>query len=235
MVRLALGVLFVSGVAAADPSDATMIRARLPGGPDASAPGLGASVEGGWGGARAQAIGAVSAEALLGGRITLRAGVAYDVGQTRPSASASYAFLDPFRNAVGVLAGLAYKPEGLTEPGGELEATFAMSRRFGGGLASASLTYGQDADFVHHDGEAALAFVEPVAMHAAIGGLARARSGLGSTTELGANWDTLAGAVGRVQLDTYTLTAIGGTEVVGQVVGGTKLGALFALALGAWW
>ncbi len=235
MTRLALCLLLVGGVASAEPGDSTtIIRAQLPGGPDAAAPGIGASVEGGWGGARAEAVGAFTAEALLWGRVTVRAGVGYDVGVTRPTAGVSYQFLDPYRSAVGLLAGVAYKPEGLTEPEGEIESTVALSRRVGDGLASAAITYGQDADFVHHDGEAALALVEPVAQQVAVGGLTRFRSGLGSTTDLGARWDSLAGAVGRIQLDAYTVTAIGGAEVVGATMGGTRLGAMVTLAVGAW-
>ncbi len=227
-------LLLVGGVASADPGD-LLVRARLPGGPDAAAPGVGVTADGGWGGAHAQALGAFSAEALLEGHVTVRAGVDLDVGKMRPTAGASYQFLDPFRHAIGLLVGAAYKPEGLTEAGGELETTIALSRRFGDGLASASLAYGQDFDGAHHDGEAAIAMVEPLAQRFALGGLARGRSGLGSTTDLGANWDGLAGAVGRVQLDQYTLTAIGGTEVLGAVGGSTKVGALVSLAVGAWW
>lgn len=226
-------LLLAGGVAAADPE--TLVRAELPNGPMAAAPGTGVTIDGGWGGAHAQALGAMSAEALLAGKITVRAGFQYDVGTMRPSAGAGYTLLDPFRHAVGLLIAAAYKPEGLTEPEGELETTLALSRRVGDGLASASVTYGQDFDGAHHDGELALALVEPVAKNIAFGGMGRGRSGLGSTTELGANWDGLAGAVGRVQVDQYTVTALGGTEVLGAVGGGTRYGALVALALGAWW
>lgn len=227
-------ILLSAGVAAADPSN-VLVASRLPSGPDAAAPGMGVTADGGWGGAHAEAVGGFSAEALLASRLTVRAGITYDVGVARPSAGASYQFLDPFRHAIGLLVGAAYKPEGLTETEGEIETTLAISRRFGGGLASASVTYGQDFDAAHHDGEAALALVEPLTERAAIGGVARGRSGLGSTTELGASWDGLAGAVGRLQIDQYTITAIGGTEVLGAVTGGTKVGALVTLAFGAWW
>lgn len=237
MKSRALVFVFVTwgaSVAAADP-EAALITSRIPGGPDAAAPGLGASVQGGWGGAHAQAVGAVSAEALLAERVTVRAGVAYDVGKARPTASVSYTVLDPYRHEIGILAGVAYKPEGLTQAEGEVETTVALSRRVGRGLASASVTYGQDPDFKHHDGELAIAMVEPVLARSALGGVARARSGLGSSTELGANWDGLAGVVGRTQVGPYTFTAIGGTEMIGQVMGGTKLGVLGTVAVGAWW
>jgi len=225
-------VAVCAGVAHADEA---YISARLPGGPDAAAPGMGATVEGGWGGARAEALGAVSAEALLYGRITARATVGYDVGKARPSASLSYVFLDPYRHAIGLLVGMAVKTEGLTEPEGEIEGTVAVSRRIGDGLLSGSLTFGGDPDLHEHDGEAALALMQPVAARTALGGVARARSGLGSTTDLGANWDALTGAVARTQLGAYTLTAIGGVDAIGAVTGGTKVGALATLAVGAWW
>jgi len=216
-------------------ADEAFITARLPGGPDAAAPGMGATVEGGWGGARAEAVGAISAEALLYSRITARATVSYDAGTARPSAGLSYVFLDPYRHAIGLLVGMAVKAEGMTEADGELEGTVALSRRVGAGLLSGSLTFGGDPDFHDHDGEAALALMQPVAARTAVGGVARARSGLGSTTELGANWDAIAGAVARTQLDAYTLTAILGVDTIGAVSGGMHSGALATLAVGAWW
>jgi hypothetical protein len=216
-------------------NDDALVRAQISGGPVQAAPGLGASISGGWGGAHAQAIGDFTAEALLSGRLTIRAGVDYDAGKTRPSASASYTFYDARAHAVGVLAGIAYKPEGLTEPGGEFEGTVAISRVLGAGLASASVTYGQDADFHEHDGEAALSVVEPVARTVALGGITRMRDGLGSSTDLGARWDGLAGGMARFQIDTYQVTFVGGGEVIGAAAGGTKLGVLGTIAVGAWW
>ncbi len=233
-------LLGATGVAAADDGSDTnpsapLVHARISGGPEAPAPGLGASVQGGWGGAHAQAIGAVSAEALVLGRITIRAGVEYDAGKTRPSASASYLFFDPEHSAIGLLAGLAYKPEGLTEPDGEFEGTVALSHKFGDALGSASVTYGQDADFKEHDAEIALAAVEPLSKSVALGGVTRARSGLGSAKDLGARWDGLAGGLARMQIDQYTVTAVVGGEIIGVDPSGTKLGLLGTLAVGAWW
>src|SRR5262249_27128839 len=129
----------------------------------------------------------------------------------------------------------AYKPEGLTEAEGEVEGTVAASRQLGTGLATASITYGQDPDFNHHDGEVAVAAVEPVSKTAAIGGVARMRSGLGSATDLGARWDSLAGAVGRLQIDQFTVTAVAGAELAAPDTGSTKVGVLGALSVGAWW
>jgi hypothetical protein len=111
----------------------------------------------------------------------------------------------------------------------------AASRQIGSGLATASITYGQDPDFNHHDGEVALAAMQPVGKTAALGGVARMRSGLGSSTELGARWDSLAGAVGRLQVDQFTVTAVAGAELAAPDTGSTKVGVLGALALGAWW
>jgi hypothetical protein len=242
MIRTAIGAAVVSAMpftASADPSAAveatTLVASRVPEGPLTAAPGVGASVEGGWDGARARAIGAITAEALIARRITLRAGAQYELGSTRPSVSGSYLLLDSDEHAIGVLATVAYKPDGLTEPGGELESTLSITHRLAGGIAAASITYGQDPDLAHHDGEIALSAIEPIARHAALGGVARARSGLGSATELGASWDGLAGAVARTQLGALTFTALGGTQIVGPLSGGTRLGALGTVAVGSWW
>jgi hypothetical protein len=235
------GLALTARPAAADDRDGdggdsdALVRAQISGGPAAAAPGLGASVSGGWGGAHAQAIGGFTAEALLSGRLTIRGGVDYDAGKTRPSASVAYTIYDPTAHAVGLLVGVAYKPEGLTEPEGEFEGTVALSRVVGAGLASASVTYGQDADFNEHDGEAALSLVEPVAQRIALGGVTRMRDGLGSSTDLGARWDGLAGGMARFQIDTYQVTLVGGSEIIGAATGGTKLGVLGTIAVGAWW
>lgn len=235
---IALSLFICGGTALAGDGDSDtgdqLVRARISGGPDAPAPGLGASISGGWGGAHAQAIGAISAEGLIWNRLTIRAGVDYDAGKSRPSASASYVLYDAATHPVGVLVGLAYKPEGLTEPEGEMEATIAAAHRIGAGQLAASVTYGQDADFKERDGEVAISGVEPIAKHAALGGVARYRNGLGSATDLGARWDSLAGAMARVKLDQYVLTFVGGTEVIGVDVGGTKVGVLGTVAVGAW-
>jgi hypothetical protein len=233
---VALSLLASGGTALADDGDDgdTLVRARISGGPDAPAPGLGASISGGWGGAHAQAIGAISAEGLIAGRLTIRAGVDYDAGTSRPSAGASYVLVDAATHPVGVLVGVAYKPEGLTEPEGEVEGTVALARQIGAGQLAGSITYGQDADFKEHDGEVAISGVEPIAKHAALGGVARYRNGLGSATDLGARWDSLAGAMARVQIDQYMLTFVGGTEVIGVDAGGTKVGVLGTVAVGAW-
>jgi hypothetical protein len=234
-------ILGGAGVASAQVADdepqvsTALINSRLPSGPDAATPGLGASVEGGWGGAHAKAVGKFVAEGLIAERITLRAGVQIDNGTARPSAGASYVFLDAATHPVGLLAGLAYKPEGLTEPEGEVEGTVALSRRIGDGLASASITYGQDPDFNEHDAELALGAVTPVAPTLALGGVARARSGLGSSKDLGVKWDSLAGGVARLQVEQYTITAVAGAEMTAPDSGGTKLGVMGTLAVGAWW
>ena len=235
MKTLPLAAALLAGVrvAAADPGE-LIVREQVPAGPIASAPGLGGEIQAGWGGAHAEAIGGLSAQALFFERLTIAAGVQYDVGSTRPSATASFVIVDASAHPIGVLAAVAYKPEGLTEPDGEIESTLAVSRRIGAGFATASVTFGADLDAAHHDGEAAASAIEPVSQNAAVGGVARVRDGLGSSTDLGARWDSLFGAVARGRLGTYTLTAVGGGEAVGQVMGGTKLGVLGMLALGAW-
>ena len=236
----AIGVAAPAALADDGVDNDALVRAQVSGGPVQAAPGLGASVSGGWGGAHAEAIGDFAAEALLYGRLTIRAGVDYDGArpvdhQMRPSASAAYTVYDARTHAVGLLVGLAYKPEGLTEPDGEFEGTVALSRAVGAGFASASVTYGQDADFHDHDGEASLGVVEPVAQKIAIGGIARMRDGLGSSLDLGARWDGLAGAMGRIQIDQYQVTLVGGSEVIGAAAGGTRYGVLGTIAVGAWW
>jgi hypothetical protein len=232
-------VLAVAGVAAADPTmpadpSQLLVAEQVPSGPLVAAPGMGGEIQGGWGGAHAEAIGGLTAEALLYKRLTIQAGVQYDVGSTRPSALASFVIVDANDHPIGLLAAVAYKPEGLTEPDGEIESTLAVSRRIGAGLATASVTFGEDLDASHHDGEAAVSAIEPVTTTAAVGGVARARDGLGSSTDLGARWDGLAGAVARGRFGTYTLTGVAGGEAIGVVMGGTKLGVLGMLALGAW-
>jgi hypothetical protein len=102
--------------------------------------------------AQFQAIG----EVRVWGPIALRLGAAYAPTQSsrvRPTAGAHVEFLRQSTGGVDGSLAVSYKPEGLTQPEGEIESVLAFGRTFGAVAAFAGLAYGQDPDGHERDGE----------------------------------------------------------------------------------
>ena len=78
---------------------------------------------------------------------------------------------------IGLRAAFAYKPEGFTEPEGELEAQLVLVRPIGRGAARAMIAYGQDPEGNEFDGEVAASYVHRIAEPIVIGATARYRYG----------------------------------------------------------
>src|SRR5262249_16037495 len=111
------------------------------------------TADGGYDGARKAGIIDFAAEIHIWGPITARVGGSYvsDADDVRPTVGA---LVQVFRSdgLAGAL-GVFYKPEGLTEPEGEIEAASAVSKRFDQGTLVGSLTHGQDGEGNERDGE----------------------------------------------------------------------------------
>jgi hypothetical protein len=87
-----------------------------------------------------------STEVRLWGPISLRGGAVYTNGnQTlRPSFGARAQALHEDRHGVAGAIGVFYKPEGLTEPEGEIETVLSIGRHAGRTYFLGNLLYGQD-------------------------------------------------------------------------------------------
>jgi hypothetical protein len=129
--------------------------------------------------AQFQAIG----ELRVWGPIALRIGAAYAPTQdsrVRPTAGVHVQLLKQSTSGVDGSVAVSYKPEGLTQPEGEVESVLAIGRSFGALTAIANLAYGQDPDGHERDGEARISGLYALSTTVQGGIDARTRFSLGS-------------------------------------------------------
>jgi hypothetical protein len=88
---------------------------------------------GGYDGARRAGIGELAAEVRVWGPISLRGGAVYSdtKGRLRPSIGARLQIFSQDRAGIDGAVGVFYRPEGLTEPEGEIETVVSVGRRIG--------------------------------------------------------------------------------------------------------
>ena len=151
---------------------------------------------------------------------------------TRPALGAAYQLLDPRDGGIGARLTLSYKPEGFTEPDGEIESVLILSRRIPGGVLRGMVAYGQDPDRHESDAEGGGSLVMRVAPDLVVGGTFRYRRGLvikpGEPT-----WDALGGAIGGLAFGRSRIELMLGADgiryttaqwgIVGLVSFGTEL------------
>jgi hypothetical protein len=190
--------------------------------------------------ARDSASAEVATEARLGGPVVLRAGVQYgtDSRQTRPSVGLRAQLLSEGRHGVDGAVGAVYKPEGLTEPEGEVEASLAVARHLGSIYAIGNVVYGQDPEGNERDGELRLAALAPVGSHATLGFDGRARIDLGSRQATlmahhEATFDLLAGPSASVLVGPVALLVQAGASAVTFHGESMRVGAFGLLGGGA--
>jgi hypothetical protein len=171
---------------------------------------------GGYDGARSSGTFEANAEVGIWGPISVRGGAIYsgDSRRVRPSVGARVQALTEANHGVDASVGVFYKPEGLTEPEGELEAVFSAGRHLGPTYAVANLAYGQDPEANERDGEVRLAFLAPLATHFILGLDGRVRFDLGSTKKGEPKLDLLVGPVAAVPVGPVAFLLQGGASVV---------------------
>jgi len=154
----------------------------------------------GYDGARRTADVEAMTEVRLWGPLTVRGGAVYtNANRTlRPSFGARVQVLEQGRAGVDAALGVFYRPEGLTEPEGEIESVVSVGRRVGRAYLLGNLLYGQDPEGRERDGEVRLAALRPLGARLLVGVDGRGRFDLGSdpsllASHMEATWD---GAVG---------------------------------------
>jgi len=114
---------------------------------------------GGYDSARSRPIAGTTAEVRLWGPLALRAGGEYtgNDNRARPTAGLRVQVLSQDAHGLDGAVSVFYRPEGFTEPEGEIETFLSVARR--GELLSvgANLVYGQDPEGNERDGEVRLA------------------------------------------------------------------------------
>jgi hypothetical protein len=123
-----------------------------------------------------------AAEVRLWGPIAIRGGAVYTNGDRvlRPSFGGRAQLLHEARHGVDGAVGVFYRPEGLTEPEGEIESVLSLGTHAGRTYLLGNLLYGQDPEGSERDGELRLAALRPIRSRFLVGLDGRLRFDLGS-------------------------------------------------------
>jgi hypothetical protein len=195
---------------------------------------------GGYDGARGSAIMESHAEVRIWGPLSLRGGAVFSdtTNRLRPSVGARLQFLSQVRHGVNSAVGVFYRPEGLTEPEGEIETVLSVGRQIDNKTIVANLAYGQDPEGNERDGEIRLAFLLQLGQRLNVGLDGRWRFDLGSNTaKLKASneptYDIDAGPVAAVAVGPVALMAHAGVSVVHRVASSATVGAIALGGIGS--
>jgi hypothetical protein len=188
---------------------------------------------GGYDGARDAGLFEAQAAVRLFSRVSIHGGAVY-VGsedEVRPSLGAMLQVLTQPRSGLDASLSVTYRPEGLTEPEGEIETALAVGRRVGAASILASATYGQDAEGNERDGELRAAGLVPVG-RILVGADARGRLALtrpdGSQEP---DYDLTGGPVVVIPIDSFAITGLAGASIVGTSADTREAGVLGLLGL----
>lgn len=195
---LVVAIAVVPAIARAEPADYDLtVRSQIAWGATVNPDTVSLATEGGWNGGDRRAIVSAAVEATLLPRLSLLANATYGglTDHTRPAIGAAYQLLDPRTSRIGARLSLSYKPEGFTEPEGELESVLILSHQISGGMVRGMLAYGQDPERRESDVEGGASLVQRVSPDLVIGGTFRYRRGL--VIKPGEpSWDALGGVLG---------------------------------------
>jgi hypothetical protein len=190
-----------------------------------------ATAVGGYDGGRSTALFEATAEVNLWGPIAVRVGSVLTTAdeRLRPSFGARVQVFQQGLHGLDGSAGLFYRPEGLTEPEGEIELILAAGRRLGPAYLLGNIAYGQDPEARERDGEVRLAALFAATSSLQLGLDSRLRFDLGSDAELRASkgepkLDLLAGPCASLVVARFALLAHGGASVF-RTTASTKYGA----------
>jgi hypothetical protein len=193
------------------------------------------SALGGYDSARRSSTFEANAEARVWGPLSVRGGAVYTgrTGTLRPAVGGRVQLLRQQDHGLDGAVGVFYRPEGLTEPEGELETVASLGARLGRSYLLGNLVYGQDPEGAERDGELRLALLRPVGERLLLGFDSRVRIDLGSqpahrASHDEAKLDALAGPTAALVIGPLSFMLQGGASVV-RLTGAAAAGA-FVLA-----
>jgi hypothetical protein len=184
------------------------------------------TASGGYDSARETALFDAIAEVKLFGPLSVRGGGTYlaDDETMKPTIGLVLQFFDQRRHGVSASFGTFYKPEGLTEPEGEIEGVLAFSRVFDRTTAAVNLAYGQDPEGNERDGETRVALL--YRLGSAFAGVdSRLRFAIGDPKNGEPKLDLIAGPLASYALGSYAATLQVGVSAV-DVEDTTQTGAI---------
>jgi len=182
----------------------------------------------GYDGARSSAIGGATAEVRVWGPFALRGGAEYSTirKEPRPTIGGRVQLLRQERHGIDGSLSVFYRPEGFTEPEGEIETFVSLGRRFDRLAVMGNLVYGQDPEGNERDGE--LRFASLYAMGRwAFGVDSRLRFAIGTQKSAMAQaeprFDLLAGPLASATVGPVAFFAQAGPSVL-KLAGSTSAG-----------
>ncbi len=241
-IAAVLAFLVVGPVAARaerldDTDDLATIRSQVGWGQSINPDRVGIWTEGGWNGGdhRAEVDATVEATVLPRTSVFTTAQFGGVNTNARPAIGAAVQLIDPRTGVNGARLSVAYKPEGFTEPEGEIESVLVLSRRFSRDAVRAMLAYGQDPEGRESDAEAGGSYAHPLGAGFQIGATSRYRHAIKVKTTAEPRWELVVGGVagyvrGRSRVE--LLLGVGSiaytpdpaqTGVVGLVSVGTEI------------
>lgn len=188
-----------------------------------------ASGFGGYDSARGTAIANVTAEVRIWGPIALRGGAEYSPTrkEPRPTIGGRVQLLNQERHGVDGSLSVFYRPEGFTEPEGEIETFISVGRRVGRVMLLGNLVYGQDPEGNERDGEVRLGSLYSLSDRVTLGLETRLRFAIGPQKGTMAaaepKLDFLAGPIVTATVGPLALFAEVGPSVF-KATGSTSVG-----------
>jgi len=136
---------------------------------------------GGYDSARDTMVATVTAEVHVWGPFALRGGAEYSPArkEPRPTIGGRVRLLSQERHGVDGSLSAFYRPEGFTEPEGEIETFVSIGRRVGRVMLAGNLVYGQDPEGNERDGEIRLGSVYALGERVSLGLDSRLRFAIG--------------------------------------------------------
>jgi hypothetical protein len=179
-----------------------------------------------------------AAEVRVWGPLAVRGGAVYTNGDRvlRPSFGGRAQLLHEARQGVDGALGVFYRPEGLTEPEGEIESVLSLGAHAGRTYLLGNLLYGQDPEGNERDGELRLAALRPIRSRFVIGFDGRLRFDLGSNpAKLAqrneATLDALLGPSATALLGPIAVSLHGGGSAI-RLQERTSLGLFIGMGIG---
>jgi hypothetical protein len=191
----------------------------------------------GYDGARSTPMGGATAEVRVWGPFAIRGGAEYSSvrKEARPSIGGRVQLLRQERHGIDGSLSVFYRPEGFTEPEGEIETFVALGRRFDRIAVLGNLVYGQDPEGNERDGELRFASLYGVGRWT-FGVDSRLRFALGAQKSAMARaepkFDLLAGPVAAATVGPVAFFAQAGPSVL-KVTNTTTAGVAALAGVGS--
>lgn len=226
--------LIAHGDPLAEPFDLATVRSQIGWGTSVNPDRVGIWTEGGWNGGDRRAEVDATVEATIFARASVFATAQYGGVYTnaRPTLGAAYQVIDPRTGPNSARISVAYKPEGFTEPEGELESVLVLSRRIYGDAVRLRVAYGQDPEGAESDAEAGGSYMHRLNAGFEIGATSRYRHAIKVKTTAEPRWDFIGGAVGAYVRDRSRVELLFGVDSVAYTPNPAQTGVVAIVSVG---